>query len=69
MYTALYKISDMRFNSPLIDKDVYDTFHSAFIGIAVELTSGRKYISTKDVFDKNKVEFEGKYYIDCWRIV
>ena len=68
MYTEFYKVSDMRFNSPLVDKDIYDTFYHAFIGVAIKLTNGKKYVSTKNVFDKNKKEFNGKYYIDCWRI-
>lgn len=68
MYKKPYKIKDMRHNSPLIDKGIYDAFHVAFNGIAVKLTNGKKYVSTKGIFDKDKKEIDGMYYIDSWKI-
>ena len=68
MYKKPYSIKDMRFDSPLIDKEIYDAFNLFFTGIAIELSNGKKYVSVKSVFDKEKKEYDGMYYINSWKV-
>ena len=68
MSSTPYEVNSMRFGSPLIDKKIYDTFKLFFNGIAIELTNGKKYVTTIESFDKTKGEVEGKYYTKTWKV-
>ena len=69
MFKEKYKVGDIRYGSPLIEADIYDAFRVFFIGIAVESTTGVKYVITKKVFDETKKKFEDKYYSGAWKII
>ena len=68
MYKKPYRISDMRYSSPLVEKEMYDAFKPMIKGVAVLLADGRRYVSTNVDFDTNKKVFENMYYTESWKV-
>lgn len=49
-------------DSPKIDKATYDAISTITVGVAIQTTTGKKYIALRDNFDNGKIE-RGDYYI------